>query len=148
MPYSLASLTELGLAPMGIPCLCSASIRTSRMSLLYESKSKTFRTTFAKPSSGNFCWEAKWNRRWGRKGRGKGERRWSKRVRKDGSSRKTRKRDQGQSKRKGEKRKWKVWRELERRMTEGIVRGMKERRRKGNRAERVKKKEKKDEEYF
>lgn len=54
MPYSLASLTELGLAPMGIPCLCSASIRTSRMSLLYESKSKTFLTTLARPSSGNF----------------------------------------------------------------------------------------------
>lgn len=71
MLYSLASLTELGLAPIGIPCLCSASIRTSRISLLYESKSKTFRTTLAKPSSGNFCWEER--RRRGDKGRRKGE---------------------------------------------------------------------------
>lgn len=48
--YSLASLTEVGLAPTGIPCLCSTSYTTSRMSLLYESKSKTFDTTLAKPS--------------------------------------------------------------------------------------------------
>lgn len=55
LPYSFASCTLVGFAPIGIPYLCKVLIKISLMSLLQESKSNTFLTTLERPSVGNFC---------------------------------------------------------------------------------------------
>ena len=60
--YSFDKLIFLVEAPTGIPCLWSTSVTTSFTSGWYESKSKTLRTTLAKPSSGKAWKSIKWNK--------------------------------------------------------------------------------------